>query len=378
MGAVKKMALDVELEYLQTALSEGRATIQDVSLKAIGNPDHTYQARVVPLNMDHVKALAAKRDTGTTLDPAVIFRHHKTGKMKMADGFHRHEEARRRGDTFIRAYVIDTHDLEGDALFYCTMCNQKTYLERTPGDIKKALFMLFETEEWFRKSNAMIARHVGVSVPLYVSRARAEFCAAKGVAAPAEVETSAGRTYSRRSGASGPPVAYRGKRGKPGYRGMVHGKQVYLGTDPVAAQSKLETLRDAPREQGRIQLTPHISSFIRDRVLRGGIFCEPPKYPPYLNLGGLVGTGWVLAISHDATAFSLQAAIGRVLILKALCRRNRAIVCGYDFDKYEEIAKTAAEQLGVEFLTPEELVASLTGGASGFPTEPDTPKEGEG
>lgn len=170
--------------YLQDALKSGKATIQDVSMKAIGTPDTRLQARIEHLDKEHVRKLHEIKIREGKLSPVAIFRT-SAEKLLLADGFHRHEVYRNEKAESIPAYVIEGEWI--DAVEFATMCNRQLCKPRAREDIKKAAFMILDTPEWFGRGDAWIAKHIGTS-PVTITRYRVEFCEATNRKLPERVK----------------------------------------------------------------------------------------------------------------------------------------------------------------------------------------------
>lgn len=193
MATVKKAAkeLDPTGPYLEQAEREGRLTKQTLSLKAV-KPDTKYQARVLHLNMDHVKVLGDTLNINGQLHPVVVFEvaEGKGVRYILADGFHRHEAYRRAGKAAIPAFVIK--GTERDAFEYATMCNRVMCLKRSKEDVKKAIYMLLEDSEWFGRNDRWIGEHVGASQSV-VASTRKLFCAERKQLIPERLMRRDGR-----------------------------------------------------------------------------------------------------------------------------------------------------------------------------------------
>jgi hypothetical protein len=355
----KQVILDAELDFIQTALREGRASVQDVGMRAIGKPDRNFQARVIPIDMDHVRTLGAKRDSGATLDPIVIFRCRKTGAMKVGDGFHRHEEARVRGDKSIRAYVIEAYDLERETLFYCTMCNQRAYLKRTAEDVRKAAFMLFEAGEWIQKSNDVVAKHLG-STAHTVAKHRAAYCEEKGVPMPGVFVSETGKLRKRPSRMS----SVCKDRDSNSYYATVANKRHNLGSDPDDAAEKLKAIRNTDRSAGvkRVSLDPEkVSIFLAKR----GILATPISRPGLpKSSGGSVARSHLFVCEPGGTTDGFYRAVGRLVLLGASSNEPLALVLLCYPEDHAPSLRSLAERAGIMVTSPHVFANHLQGAAA--------------
>ncbi len=170
----------------------GRVREETLSLKAL-TASRDFQARA-KMNMAHVRLLANLRRMGATLEPIVVVFDAASGKYYTCDGAHRSKEAEKAGDKEIRAYVID--GTKQDAIEFAAQANKRLSLARTAADTKRAAWMLFAIEEWWVRSDRMIAAHVGVS-PITMGKYRRQWCKAKGVALPDVVVGGDGKSRVR-------------------------------------------------------------------------------------------------------------------------------------------------------------------------------------
>jgi hypothetical protein len=364
MGAAKKLELTPDEIFIQDALRDGRAIRTDVSMKALGKPDATLQARVEHLNDIHLGRLKRSMENQDSLAPVVVFKD-KDDRLYLADGFHRHHIYSKAGKAFIPAYQIDGD--YRDALEFATMCNRENCLGRTKEDEKKAVKMLLANEVWSLKADGIIAKHVGLSRDT-VSRVRLEYCKANDLPVPDSFVDSNGkhRSRSNRYGRHAPPrIAKNSNNGF--YYHNWRGKSTYLGRDPESefARSKIEEterkvleISDWKESFGRQVCLG--SSALRVHILSMGLIGTPLS-------SGSDGIGTCFDIQGHAVVFARMVKpdesrepIGRALIAqKKIGAGARAIIVCYDPPACEVI--DIAKQLGIEFMTPEELVESFKG-----------------
>jgi hypothetical protein len=379
MSTAKKMELAPDEIYLQAALKEGWATVQQVSMKAMGKPDTAFQARVNHLNMDHVHRLAGCYDLDGKLSPVVIFRavDGRKTRMILADGFHRHEVYRRKGVPAIRAYVIDVamDRIEHEARLFASMCNQVTLLARTDEDKRKAVELLFADPEAWVWGDSRVGNHCGVS-PKTVTRCRSEYMRVNNIKPPEKVLKSDGTWTVYRHNKGDYPIGdgYKVKNGYTVFATQINRKRVYLGTTKESAKLKIETIKKDLDIRRRILVTYNsIQDFLMTRgflfkscfPIIGGTFC---KY-----ISGCYGYNLIYVTVVFQDKRDIPAAIGslRLLRLKMNMPDARLVVLCYPEDGPQDLIELARQD-GIEFFTPEGLVANLKG------TEPQEEKQSEG
>jgi hypothetical protein len=351
MGAMRKVILKPEQQYIEDTLRENRCQRETLNINKIIF-DVKYQARLLSIDMDHVHELAVTRDRrGEPFDPLVVFRHPITDELKCVDGWHRAEEARQRGERTIVAYVIKGDDHE--ALLYATMCNQVTLLTRKREDIDKAIGMLLSDEQCSRWNDSMIARHVGCD-PSTVATRRVRYYALNNIPVPRKAI---------------PPAPSRARPGKvPKRSAAAVTAPTFAPPDPDVYP--LLRVEDVPRRQS-LDRNALVRYFIGQDVL-----LEMPEVrgtPAEVHaLGGLLaregpGCACVALASDDPEDFAL--AVGRVLLFRRWLRRDYAddggmravVIC--DPEDQEDRLLEYGRALGVEFLTPQALLESLSSGA---------------
>jgi hypothetical protein len=347
--------------YIRQALDDGRATIQEISMKALGVIDTRFQARVKHLDMDHVERLELIIADGDRLAPVVIFRaqKEKSFRLILADGFHRHEVYRRNGSLTIRAIVIDVpwDQIEREARLFAAMCNRITLLSRTPQDVRKAVEILFAYPECWEWADNVIAKHCGTS-PISVRKYRLEFLGKEGTKLPDKVKTSRGNRvcYQRPSKPEVPRITRNEKTGIHSI--SVKGETIHLGSDPSVATMKAGVIAEEKAKKYHLLNPRELVKFLRSRCLR---FNHPmvvnTKFP---GISGLHGHGVVLVTSKFDSPDSVPYDVGCVQMLREIVGEPDArmvIVC------YPEDGPKAsieiARKLVIEFLTPDDLVASF-------------------
>jgi hypothetical protein len=144
------------------------------------------------LATEYSEAMAA----GGAFPPLVVFNDRRT--YWLADGFHRHEAAKKAGLREI-ACVVKSGGLR-DAILYSCQANSQHGWRRSNGDKRRAVLTLLADEEWGRWSDREVARRTKVSHEL-VRKLRAELTVNVDSenTTGTDIET-AQRTYTTRHG----------------------------------------------------------------------------------------------------------------------------------------------------------------------------------
>jgi hypothetical protein len=95
-----------------------------------------------------------------------------SGALYVVDGFHRRASHLAAGKTFIGTRTVGWGSLE-DAVWFATSANKAHGLRRTRADKRRAVELALATPIGSEQSNAVIAKHVGVS-DTFVSNVRRE------------------------------------------------------------------------------------------------------------------------------------------------------------------------------------------------------------
>jgi hypothetical protein len=357
MSAARKMAHTREQKYIDDAIRERRCKlVEQFSVKALV-VDFSLQARVVPIDVKHVKWLAGLRDMGHTLDPVVAFEHPETHVVTLADGFHRWKEVLNRREITIRAYVIVGDDHE--AKLYSTMCNQVRSLGRNRDDLRKAVDILLGDSRCARWNDRMIADHVGIQ-PATVARYRAHYIQEHGLPLPPPRKKPAPEKRS--------PVS------SPESKAKVPDYDLNPGEYGPARPRDEDTAEDLQRPSIRTfePTIPARRQSLHKKALAHyfytqGLVVQPSptrgRHAALVQLDTLDGPNCVCAAVREKDNPMLHAAVARVLLYRAWQNSGiRAVVLCYP-DDYDAILLDQGRKLGVEFLTPEQLAESLKEGA---------------
>ena len=119
------------------------------------------------INTDVVAEYQADIESGKDMPPADVF--HDGAKTWMADGFHRYFAYKRAGKKDMPCNIHEgTRD---DALWHAVGANKEHGLRRSNEDKEKAVTMALSHPEGAKKSDNVLAKHVGVSPP-FVAKIR--------------------------------------------------------------------------------------------------------------------------------------------------------------------------------------------------------------
>lgn len=373
MSTATKAKVEVypEREYIAKGIKEGWVTIQLIGMKHI-IIDHDYQARVIPLDMAHVKLLADTRTAqidsgqGEYLFPIVVFETPK-GKYLLADGFHRHEENRLRKGVSIMAYVVKVEDYEHEARLYSAMCNRLALKQRKKEDVKKAVEMLFADPECWKWADNKIGVHCGVGSS-NVRIWRKKFSDENTVDIPDTVIDTKGieRTYRISTTTGIPSVSQRkgSDRCKGQFRSTIGGKEYYIGSNIskeealVKAQSIFDNINISIEERKR-SLGPGVFyKFLSSNLIPYETLKETLRKIDSVN--GIKIKGAVIVTCDFDDKKDIPWAFGSLHAIRKLAGgpQDRLVVVCYREDGPPDSIKLFGD-LGIEFLAPDELVASL-------------------
>jgi hypothetical protein len=338
-------------DFLADAFKAGKASRQEVSMKAIGTPDARLQARINHLDMNHVHMLSGILESEGRLGPVVIFEDEETGAIHLADGFHRHEVYRKAKKTSIPAVVVKIPGAWEEAVSFAAMCNRRLCLSRTKEDIRKAVRMLLETPTWFDRSDKWIAAHCGSSSSTVQSE-RHSYCEEKGTPLPGKVLSRQDRAvaYQRRPPLSRTESDLSINSNGHGFLGTtILGKTIYRRGEKELRDAATSVISDLKRyEYGLVQT----------RLLR--------KYPhrtagkghgrlPAFCCRGIV---FVVASGSESDPFGFSAIGKAVLARIAFPGQERTVVVRHPSSIHPRSEEMASEA-GIEFMTIEGLFADL-------------------
>lgn len=366
MSSAKKLELFPEEQYIQDALRDGTCKlVAEYSMRALGTPDVRLQGRVLHLDMTHVKRLDQALQVNGNLHPVVVFEDPETGQARLGDGFHRHETYRRALRESIPAYVfVGTF---ADAAKFAAMCNQVSSLERTREDIEKVVWMLLDVEECRGWSASRIASHIGAS-DTTVRKYRLAYFAARDLTLPDKVEAKDGSL--RKVGLEpGALLVSRNPRlkSKEQYSVRIDSKVHSLPTNREAAERERQRLLDEHEMIRALRWNLTDRRHVPGRFVTLGVFLQGAcfKQNHHPGLWAYTGHGCVVVWTDLAARDSLPLHVGIVLLAREHVDPSaRAVVVCYHEDAAPAVLDLG-RALGVEFLTPEEFIASVGGSAEG-------------
>ncbi len=359
----KQISRSPDEQFLETAARDGRCKLQDFSMKAIGTPDVSFQARAVHLDLNHVNRLSrAKREHGS-LSPVILFIDDKL--TLLADGHHRHEVYRKDGETTIPAYVVECSPtmIRQEAIEYATMCNREMCLGRTRDDINKAVAMLLKTETWWNRSDTWISHHVGCAT-ITVIRIRSLVSKEENRPMPARVlgANEIDRPYKKPD----PNSPLRTISAQPGrtntkYAARYQGQKI-TGATPSEVQDKIDLAHLVHTERQKSTSSTAIHAIL----FRHG-FSSVYSLGENCTKGGYAGLNGVwrddlICVSCDfATAEALPLACGQLIAARQKsCYSDirMIVVCNVEDCKQAEALDLFVEA-GFEFLTTDEVVGQI-------------------
>lgn len=344
---------------MSTALQAEDFPVRMVGLKSV-TVEHEIQSRC-ETSAGHARSITDfVLKNGPISEPIIVFDDGK--KLYVADGFHRVEGYRQAARVNTRFKQIRAEIRPGtkeDAIVYSAGANQKkTYLKRTPEDIKRAVFMLLDLPEWQEKSFAALGKAVG-TVATTVRKIRVEYNDSRGVKLPGKLRSSGGHLKNsscRRTRSSDLPALVKNHRNQ--FASMIDGKRVYLGSDsPEDASENLKSMveeRESDRKfyedvtrivHGLTTLGVHSKSFIKHSSHLPGLF------------GRRAGNATLTWESFRDKGKAVAAA-GRALWLREHTGLARAVVLCPVEDGPAEVLDVF-RKLGVEWMTIEDFAASL-------------------
>lgn len=329
--------------------------------------DHSIQSRV-ETSKEFERDFAEAMLRGDQFPAITVF---FDGKYYwLADGFHRYgatKQASRVNPKLNGARAEVRNGTRRDAIIFSAGANKEFSIRRKPEDIKKAVWMLCADKEWFGSTSTAIAKHVGCSLTT-ANKHRIAWCNENAVPVPEVVKTKEGKVISSTRRNNQEPVLWENKQPRcTAFFASLNGTKTYLGTDKSKAEESLSEIK-AGYSQKRQNLQPDsLAQYFMHRGLtfKGAKF-NPSSYP---GLSSYFGHGVVFVserferrtIGSNYSQRGVPEAVGCVLMSRAhLDPEARAVIVCYPEDAPPLLIELA-RKLGVEFLTPDELVASIKG-----------------
>ncbi len=324
-------------------------TIQRIGIRNL-EIDHHVQSRV-EMNMDYMREFTEAMQRGDVFPPVDVFHDGKT--FWLADGFHRVEAANRAGEKDIRCQIHD--GTWRDARIFSAGANKALSIPRTIADKNKAVRMLLGDDEWFNKSANSIAKHVGVSGP-HVRKVRLEYCQELNLEEPKETTGDDGRSFPTTR-----QVHKRDRRifkHENSWRFAYAGKEYNAGPDPKKAERMLGDVMKNHGECRRSTAINSIAQFLTsNKIVNSNVGNKNNGLGQALKTKTAIIVPATLITPGDVLIAGAQALFNRVVHQSDA----RAIVVCYAPPQC--LALDAAKELGVEFVTPEELIEALKRGS---------------
>lgn len=325
--------------------------------------DHKFQSRVAT-SMDHVQEITRAVQDGWSGEsrPVDVFEV-VPGKYILVDGFHRIAAFRKAGKTAVPATVHQGS--MSDAVAFAAHANvEHTALKVTMEDRKKAARMLLDDPELFKMSSNALGKMCDLSAPTF-TKIRFAYCQETGIEPPVATVTSSGILKRKRTliRGSGHRQISQTKRGH--FVTSFGGRNTYLGMDLAVAEARLAEL-EKKRAFKQVQLSR--TQYVLERFIRRNVPVRTtPKgsfarFAPTGNFQAIVLPGALVRIEAKICPRALATAVGDILLWRQSVDPSlRAIVLCYpDGDDVQEAIRLAGE-LGVEFMTPEQVVEEFAG-----------------
>jgi hypothetical protein len=257
--------------------------------------------------------------------------------------------------------------IEYEARLFSAMCNQNLSLGRTKEDVRKAVELLFADPDCWQWSDMRIAKHCG-SNRGSVTNWRIVYKEQTGTELPETVMNASGDhcryTSEARSSVRGriPQLLVTeensgsGRSRRKRYRTCVQNKVINLGYDEDKAKEILKTIKD-DMESRSVDIHTIYSLFVSNRLNFARINKLGIKF-----VRGFVGHGVAVTSCGFTAEESVPWAVGCLMMLREMADVPVArliVVCYPEDVTGMKSSIEVASKLGVEFLTPDELIASL-------------------
>jgi RNA polymerase sigma factor (sigma-70 family) len=359
-------------------VDEKKSQYREMALREI-KVDHDLQSRV-KTSMAVVQDYAEAISGGAVFPPVVVYFDGKD--YLLADGFHRHEAFKQAGKNTIPAEVREGSRRE--AMIFSAGANAKMGHRPMRDDTKKAVRMLLSDPDvlatWSHKD---IALHCGISIPTATTY-RDQYCFDHDL----QIEPRPSRVWgvTAKNGYV-PRYSVAVNKGRKEAFLRYEGKSVYLGLDGHEAKQKFEAEKAKIVAQGEKNKTGAVDAentavhgskrtsrirlgdggeLLMRWLQRRGIDARTTRLP--VAVFSVPGAVFVARPGFE-DAESLMESVGAVLVgRKAIDDSLKAvIVCYKDTIKFNKsnyhyrskFVISQAAKMGVEFMTPEELVDSI-------------------
>jgi hypothetical protein len=318
--------------------------------------DHAIQSRVAT-NIEHQREFSEAMLNGDIFPPVTVFFDGTT--YWLADGFHRYGAARQASkiDPNLRGIRAEVRaGSRRDAVIFSAGSNIKFSIPRTNEDKRKAVRLLLDDAEWSLRNDPQIARHCGVCSKV-VKECRNDFYKDKGVKPPVLTtrEKHRMRIYENKY-----------ENGKiRSFFTVLGGKTYYLGMTREEAERRYpqvfaEHQAEQARTKARTKKAAAVSREIHDFLNSRNIFCKCAGNAPLNGLGQayLFDRG-IIVTADFSNGDKVTDAVGRIFLnrFKHLDGSGRMVIVCPSAPNQEAVG--IARRVGVEFLTPEELVLSI-------------------
>lgn len=314
--------------------------------------DLEVQSRVA-MDMEHCRFLSGELAISGELKPILVFFDGE--RYWLANGFHRYHVYVKAGRKQIRAIVKPGGRTE--AIIESARVNDNASKGKTPEDKKRSLRMLLEFPEWRNKPAKELCDYVGLS-RLTVVKQLAEFDAQGGQLSEFIVRKDGSKQLRHRNNKRHVRQEATKKQGTR-CRAWIEGKRVSLGSDHDEAAKQLDEITKA-QESRRAEIRD--IECVARKMLYRGIAIRAVSRGGHSRISAREIGPAVFVVMDVSDAANVFSAVGMILISRLRSAPDkRAVVLCYPKDA----AKTtldlieSARQLGIEFLTPEEFVASI-------------------
>lgn len=338
-----------------------KLNIQELAMRQI-RVDHSLQARVetkAEKILEYTNDMIAYRDNGVPdrFPPVVVFFDGKT--YWLADGFHRFEARKKLGAVSVTAYVRE--GTKREAILHAVSANLDIGFRPSSDDKKKAVRMLLSDPEYFRFTDKEIGNRCGVN-PGTVGTYRRIFINETGTKDDGMrlVRTADGFVLKPGDMIGRPNRDLKPRERRGNIEILAFNKTHYVcrATDPdkdTKIFAKQLSLKQA--DVPKVSLAP---GNLRDWFVKRSLILAPrPGSSPltdFWRVPELSAPGLIIRVEAKLTPRSLPAALGDVLLWRqANDPKAAAVVVCYPDDDVKDMIRHA-KALGVEFLTPHEVV----------------------